>query len=120
MLWSYYTPIAEALAVAQGDSMATRAIPTVSEARAAANAWLITQLPDRFAAGIPEYDPTRNGWRIPVWLSYPDLEPLGPVGELLVDAVSGDVHAYTPIADMKALALQLYEHYRVHIEAPLL
>jgi hypothetical protein len=100
--------------------MAIRVISTVSEARATANAWLITHLPDRFAAGIPEYDPTRNGWRIPVWLSYPDLEPLGPVGELFVDAVSGDVHAHTPIADVKALALQLYERNRAHIEAPLL
>jgi len=100
--------------------MAIRVISTVSEARATANAWLITNLPDRFAAGIPEYDPTRNGWRIPVWLSYPDLEPLGPVGELFVDAVSGDVHAHTPIADMKALALQLYERNRAYIEAPLL
>jgi hypothetical protein len=35
-----------------------------------------------------------------------------------VDAVSGAIHAHTPIADMKALVLQLYEHYRVHLEAP--
>ena len=84
------------------------------------NVWLITHLPDRFAAGISDYDPTRTEWRMPVWLPYPDLEPLGPVGELLVDAVSGDVHAHTPIVDMKARALQLYEHYRAHIEAPLL
>ncbi len=100
--------------------MATLAITTVSEARAAANAWLITHLPDRFAAGIPDYDHTRSGWRIPVWLSYPRLEPLGPVGKLLVDTVSGDVQAHTPVADMKARALQLYEQYRERIEAPLL
>jgi hypothetical protein len=100
--------------------MATLAIPTVSEARATANAWLITHLPDRFAAGIPDYDPSRTGWRIPVWLSYPHLEPLGPVGELLVDAVSGDVQVHTPIAEMKERALQLYTHNREHIEAPLL
>ena len=98
--------------------MATRTIPTVSEARATANAWLITHLPDRFAAGIPDYDATQSGWRIPVWLSYPDLEPLGPVGELRVDAVSGDVYAHTPIADMKARALQFYEQHRAQIEAP--
>jgi hypothetical protein len=100
--------------------MAIRTIPTVSAARATANAWLITHLPDRFAVGIPDYDATQNGWRIPVWLSYPDLEPLGPVGELLVDAMSGNVHAHTPIADMKARALQLYEQHRAQIEAPLL
>jgi hypothetical protein len=100
--------------------MAARALPAVSEARATANVWLITHLPDRFAAGIPDYDPTRNGWRIPVWLSYPDLEPLGPVGELLVDAVRGDVQAHTPLAEMKARALQLYAQHRADIEASLL
>lgn len=84
------------------------------------NAWLITHLPDRFAAGVPDYDPTQGGWRIPVWLSYPGLEPLGPVGELLVDAVSGDVRTHPSIADMKARALQLYEHRRAQIEVPLL
>jgi hypothetical protein len=102
------------------ERMATRAIPTVSEARATANAWLMTHLPDRFAAGIPDYDATQGGWRIPVWLSYPKLEPLGPVGELLVDAVSGDVHVHTSIADMKSCALQLYEQHRAQIETPLL
>lgn len=100
--------------------MATRTIPTVSEARATANAWLMTHLPDRFAVGIPDYDSTQSRWRIPVWLSYPGLEPLGPVGELLVDAISGDVHAHTPIADMRARALHLYEQHRAQIDAPLL
>jgi len=117
---SDYIPGAGKPALALEHSTTTRAIATVSEARAAANAWLITHLPDRFAAGIPAYEPAQNRWRIPVWLSYPDMEPLGPVGELSVDAVRGDVHAHTPIADMKALALQLYEHARARIEAPLL
>jgi hypothetical protein len=40
--------------------MATLVITTVSEARAAANEWLIAHLPDRFAAGIPDYDQTRR------------------------------------------------------------
>jgi hypothetical protein len=100
--------------------MATLVITTVLEARAIANGWLITHLPDRFAAGIPDYDQTLTGWRIPVWLSYPQLEPLGPVGELIVDAVSGDVKTHTPIDDMKDRARKLYEQHREHIEAPLL
>ena len=100
--------------------MVTHVIPTVAEARAAANAWLIDHLPDRFAAGMPAYDSPCEGWRIPVWLAYPGLAPLGPVGELFVDAVSGDVQAHTPIVDMKARALQLYKHHRADIEAPLL
>ena len=39
--------------------MATHMIPTVAEARATANAWLMDHLPDRFAAGI------RNGEFLP-------------------------------------------------------
>lgn len=99
--------------------MATHVIPTVANARAAANAWLIDHLPDRFAAGIPAYDPAHETWRIPVWLAYPGLEPLGPVGELGVDAVSGEVQAHTPLAQMKRQALALYEQHRVAIDAPL-
>ena len=78
--------------------MAIHVIPTVADARAAANAWLLDHLPDRFAVGIPVYDAPHEAWRIPVWLAYPGLEPLGPVGELGVDAVSGEVQAQTPLA----------------------
>jgi len=99
--------------------MATRVILTIGEARAVANAWLIDYMPDRFAAGIPEYDSVQQGWRIPVWLAYPDHTPLGPVGELLVDAVSGAVRAFTPLAEMKTRALQLYDQHRATIDAPL-
>ena len=55
-----------------------------------------------------------------MWLSYPEFELLGPVGELLVDAVSCDVQMHLSIADMQARARQLYEHHRAQIEAPLL
>ena len=99
--------------------MATHVIPTVAEARAAANAWLIDHLPDRFEAGIPAYDPPREGWRIPIWLAYPGLAPLGPVGELFVDAVSGAVQVHTPLAEMKTQALHLYDQHRAAIDAPL-
>ena len=100
--------------------MAILAVTTVVEARVVANEWLITHLPDRFAAGIPVYDHTQTIWGIPVWLSYPQLEPLGPVGELIVDALSGEIQTHTPIADMKDQALKLYEQHRESIEAPLL
>jgi hypothetical protein len=99
--------------------MAIHVIPTVADARAAANAWLLDHLPDRFAAGIPVYDAPHEAWRIPIWLAYPGLEPLGPVGELGVDAVSGEVQAHTPLAQMKTQALALYEQHRAAIDAPL-
>jgi hypothetical protein len=100
--------------------MSTIAVTTVFEARATANGWLIEHLPDRFAAGIPAFDADLSGWRIPVWLSYPRLEPLGPVGELVIDEVSGDVKSYTPIDEMNKLALELYAQHREQIEAPFL
>jgi hypothetical protein len=99
--------------------MATHVIPTVADACVAANAWLIDHLPDRFAAGIPVYDPPHEAWRIPVWLSYPGVAPLGPVGELCVDAVSGEVQTHTPLAQMKTQALHLYDQHRAAIDAPL-
>lgn len=99
--------------------MSTVAITNVREARTTANEWLISHLPDRFAAGIPEYDQALGGWRIPVWLSYPGLEAIGPLGELVVDE-SGAVSAHTPVDEMKDCALKLYEQHRDQIETPLL
>lgn len=100
--------------------MSTVAITTVIEARVIANAWVISNLPDRFAAGIPERDQSLVGWRIPVWLSYPQLVPLGPVGDLLIDDTTGRIVEHTPIDQMKDRAIELYEEHREQIEAPLL
>jgi hypothetical protein len=99
--------------------MSSLVVTTVTAARAMANDWLVSHLPDRFAAGVPEYDQSAQGWRIPVWLSYPQLDPLGPVGELVVDEATGEVRDHTAIAVMKEHALSLYEQHREQIEAPL-
>lgn len=98
--------------------MSSLAITTVLEARTTANEWLISHLPDRFAAGIPEYDDGLASWRIPVWLAYPGLEPLGPMGELIVDE-SGAVRTHTPIDEMKDRATELFQLHREQIEARL-
>ncbi len=95
--------------------MSTLAIATVLEAWALAHVWLMTHLPYRFTSGIPDYDQTLSGWRIPVWLSYPQLAPLGPVGELVVEALSGKVTTHTSLDEMKDRALKLYEHHREQI-----
>jgi len=41
------------------------------------------------------------------------------VGELFMDAVSGEVQAHTPLAQMKTQALHLYDQHRAAIDAPL-
>lgn len=104
----------------QANQMSSIAITTVLEARITANEWLMAHLPDRFAAGIPEHNWSTSGWRVPIWLSYPQLEPLGPVGELVIEESTGTVLVYTPIDDMKDRATKLYEEHREQIEAPLL
>ena len=100
--------------------MPSLVITTVQAARTTANDWLISHLPDRFAAGIPEYDQSLQGWRIPIWLSYPQLEPLGPVGELIIDEATGSVFTHTEISEIRKRALILYEQHREQIEAHLL
>jgi hypothetical protein len=97
--------------------MSTVTITTVLEARITANEWLMAHMPDRFAAGIPEHDLSTSGWRVPIWLSYPRFEPLGPVGELVIEESGGTVLVHTPIDDMKDRALKLYEEHREQIEA---
>lgn len=97
--------------------MSTVATTNVREARITANEWLISRLPDRFTAGIPEYDHGLHGWRMVVWLSYPGLEAFGPLGELIVDE-SGTVSRHTPVDEMRDCALKLYEEHREQIEAP--
>jgi hypothetical protein len=99
--------------------MSTIAVTTVLEARSNANVWLLDHLPDRFAAGVPEHEERAGVWRVPVWLSYPHLEPLGPIGELILDETSGEVTHHTAIDEMRASALKLYQENREQIEAPI-
>lgn len=96
--------------------MSSFAITTARKARTTANEWLISHLPDRFAAGIPEYDAGLAGWRIPVWLAYPGLEPLGLLGELVINE-NGTVTTHTPIDEMKVRATELYQQHREQVEA---
>lgn len=100
--------------------MSTIVVSTVLEARASVSAWLLANLPDRFSAGIPVHDANLGVWLIPVWLSYPGLDPFGPVGEVILDEATGDVRENTSIDEMKANAARLYEQHRDEIEAPLL
>jgi predicted metallopeptidase len=100
--------------------MSTVAVTTVLEARSNANVWLLGHLPDRFAAGVPEHEERAGVWRVSVWLSYPQLEPLGPVGELVLDETSGELRQHTPIDEMRARAAKLYRENSEQIEAPLL
>ncbi|HEY6332450.1 MAG TPA: hypothetical protein VI756_24210 [Blastocatellia bacterium] len=100
--------------------MSTVTIPSVSQARAYATEWLASHLTDRFAAGIPVHDFDGGEWHVPDWLSYPGLEPFGPVGELLLDDATGEVRGHTPVDELKARAVEIYQLNQESIEALLL
>ncbi len=71
-----------------------------------ASGWLRRRLPDRFGTAEPTFEPDGNYWRAPVILTYPGII-LGQVGELVIDAVTGEVIKHTDIEQMKTLALEL-------------
>ena len=90
-------------------------IPTVAEARAAANAWLIDHLPDRFAAGIPARSSTRGlnsglaRLSRPAWAGRRTVRGCG----------REEVQAHTPLAQMQTQALHLYNQHRAAIDTAL-
>jgi hypothetical protein len=102
--------------------MAILTAPTITayQAQAAAGSFLTEHLPDRFCAGRPQLDQTAYVWQVPVLLSYAGLGPVGQVGSIIVSAATEQVMSHTPLTEMKAAALRLYEQNRDAIEAPLL
>lgn len=84
-----------------------------------ASGWLWERLPDRFGPADPMLDEQKQLWRVPVVLAYPGIT-VGPVGEILVDAQSGEVVAHTEIEAIKALGLKLGRQHRAKVRAAFL
>jgi hypothetical protein len=81
-------------------------------ARQKANRWLIMNLGDQLWAGEPELlIGSRLVWRLPVHLSLSSAGYLGQIGELCVDAQTGDISVGAPqtIEQMAEQAEALYE-----------
>lgn len=81
-------------------------------ARQKANRWLIMNLGDQLWAGEPELlISSRLVWRLPVHLSLSVGGYLGQVGELRVDAQTGDISVSAPqtLEQMAEQAEALYE-----------
>lgn len=100
--------------------MATVTIPKITalQAQAKANYFLLTRLGDRFVADDPALDASADVWRVPVLLSYAVIGPVGQAGEILVSTTSEEIVLHTPLEEMKAAALALYQQHRDDIEAP--
>ena len=95
-------------------------IITAFEAQAAANGLLLDHLPDRFLAVNPRLDSTGQIWRVSVVLTYPRIGSVGEAGEIKVSAFSDVIVSHTPLDEMKATALKLYEQNREAIQAAFL
>ena len=93
---------------------------TAFEAQAAANGFLLDNLPDRFCADDPQYNYGAKCWVVPVILAYPVIGSIGQVGVLEVSAFSADILSHTPFAEMKAIGKKLYEAHRDEINAAFL
>ncbi len=84
-----------------------------------ASGWLRRHLPDRFGTAEPALDQDGQRWRAPVILAYPGIVP-GQVGELVIDAGTGEVITHTDIEQMKTQALELWELNHARIKAAVL
>lgn len=84
-------------------------IISARQAVATVNEWLVSYVGDRFLAGTPTLDHAAALWRVPVLYVYPKHGPLGMVGEVLVDSVTGEMQDRSPIDEIKRQALELYQ-----------
>lgn len=84
-----------------------------------ASGWLRRHLPDRFGTAEPAFEPDDNRWCAPVILTYPGIV-LGQVGELIIDANTGEIISHTNIEQMKERATKLWERNHAKIEAAVL
>lgn len=100
--------------------MVANTIPKITalEAEAAASLFLSDHLPDRITAGDPQLDSQAGVWRVPALLAYPVVGEVGEVGEIIVSSQTEEILSHTPVDEMLARALALYEQHREQIEAP--
>ncbi|HXF41221.1 MAG TPA: hypothetical protein VN687_16010 [Blastocatellia bacterium] len=99
--------------------MAVTAFPQITalEAEAKASLFLSDNLPDRFTAGDPALDSSADHWRVPVLLSYPNIGPVGQVGDIVIDAGTEQILSHTATEEMLARARALYDEHQDAIEA---
>jgi hypothetical protein len=79
------------------------------QAVATVNEWLVCHLGDRFLAGTPVHDGEADLWRVPVLYVYPNQGPLGVVGEIALDAATGELQTQPAIEEVKQRAMKLYQ-----------
>lgn len=90
-----------------------------ARARALVNRFLVSQVGSVFAAGTPELAATTHLWRVPILYSPPDFAA-GEIGEVQVNAITGDMQQHTPVAEIRRRAAKLNEHFQAQIHTAFL
>ena len=78
------------------------------EARSIVNEFLLNHLKDGFCAGVPTLVmfPIAPVWIVPILFSYPQ-KVLGTVGDIAINALTGEILGWTPFYEVNKNAEQL-------------
>jgi hypothetical protein len=82
------------------------------QAVATVNEWLVSYVGDRFIAGTPALDTKSDLWLVPIVYNYPGEGPLGTVGEISVNCVTGELSAHPSVEEIKLRTEDLYRAKR--------
>ena len=90
---------------------------TLDEARASVTEFLLDYVGNQVVIGEPHemVSALKAVWIVPVCLTYVHTGVIGAVGVVAVDEETGQVIAWTPIAQMKAACCQLRVKHEPHL-----
>ena len=92
---------------------------TEAEVLRQANLWLTHHVGDRVFAEIARAAPDHRWWYVPVLLAYPGIV-VGQVGDLWLDAGTGEVASHADVGEMTKQIKRLYRRHHAEIKAAFL
>jgi len=82
------------------------------QAVATVNEWLVSYVGDRFFGGAATLDARSDLWLVPILYNYPKEGPLGTVGEISVNCLTGELSAHPSVEEIKRRTEDLYRAKR--------
>lgn len=98
----------------QQRSLPARTSFSPPQIRAVVNRFLLSQVGSVFAAGTPELESNSYLWHVPILYRPPDF--VGEeVGQVQIDAATGELQDHTPTAELRECAAKLHERHKTQI-----
>lgn len=94
------------------ESVAVRpklAVPDQESAIALVNRWLHTEVGMAVNASHADFNSATFSWHVPVQLAYPDTGPVGVLGDIFVNAATGNFLGLPAAEELEQRALVLAE-----------